>query len=67
MEILKDLPLPTHPNLIQSFEYGADAAVFKLTEEIALVFSADFFTPVVNDPFIFGQIAWQIHYQTFML
>ncbi len=46
-----------HPNLIQSFENGADAAIFRLTQEIALVFSADFFTPVVDDPFVFGQIA----------
>ncbi len=51
------MPLPSHPNLIQSFEYGADAAIFKLTSEIALVFSADFLTPVVNDPYTFGQIA----------
>lgn len=57
MEILKDLEVPTHPNLIQGFEEGADAAIYKLTPEIALVFSADFFTPVVDDPFIFGQIA----------
>lgn len=49
--------MPEHPNLIQSFEYGADAAIFKLTSEIALVFSVDFFTPVVNDPYTFGQIA----------
>lgn len=57
MEILKELPLPSHPDLLQSFEYGADAAIFRLTREIALVFSADFFTPVVDDPFVFGEIA----------
>lgn len=56
-EILKDLPLPEHPDLLQSFENGADAAIFRLTSELALVFSADFFTPVVDDPFVFGQIA----------
>ena len=49
--------MPVHPDLIQSFEYGADAAIFKLNKDIALVFSADFFTPVIDDPFIFGQIA----------
>jgi len=49
--------LPYHPDLIQSFEYGADAAIFRLNKDTALVFSADFFTPVIDDPFIFGQIA----------
>lgn len=43
--------------MLQSFENGADAAIFRLTPEIALVFSADFFTPVVDDPFLFGQIS----------
>lgn len=57
MEILKELPLPQHPDLLQSFEYGADSAIFRLTPDIALVFSADFLTPVVDDPFVFGQIA----------
>ena len=56
-EILNSLEIPSHPNLIQSFEYGADAAIFKLTEDKALIYSADFFTPVIDDPFIFGQIA----------
>lgn len=56
-EILKDLELPVHPNLIQSFEFGADAAIFKFNKDTALVFSADFFTPVIDDPFVFGQIA----------
>jgi selenide,water dikinase len=57
VEILKDLEIPSHPDLIQSFEYGADAAIFKINENTALIFSADFFTPVIDDPFVFGQIA----------
>jgi selenide,water dikinase len=57
VEILKDLEIPSHPNLIQSFEYGADAAIFKINENTALIFSADFFTPVIDDPFVFGQIS----------
>jgi len=56
-EILNSLEIASHPDLIQSFEYGADAAIFKLREDTALIFSADFFTPVIDDPFIFGQIA----------
>lgn len=57
MEILQDLEIPSHQNLLQSFEYGADAAIYKLDENKALVFTADFFTPVVDNPYIFGQIA----------
>jgi selenide,water dikinase len=57
VEILKDLEIPSHPYLIQSFEYGADAAIFKINENTALIFSADFFTPVIDDPFVFGQIS----------
>jgi selenide,water dikinase len=57
VEILKDLEIPSHPDLIQSFEYGADAAIFKINENTALIFSADFFTPVIDDPFVFGQIS----------
>lgn len=57
MEILKELPIPSHPDLLQSFEHGADSAIYRLTPEIALVFSADFLTPVVDDPYVFGQIA----------
>lgn len=57
MEILKDLEIPSHPDLLQSFEHGADAAIYKLDDQRALVFTADFFTPVVDDPYTFGQIA----------
>ena len=34
-----------------------DAGVYKLTEDVALIFTLDFFTPVVDDPYVFGQIA----------
>lgn len=57
MEVLKNLEIPSHSNLIQSFEYGADAGIYKLNDNTALIFSADFFTPVVDDPYTFGQIA----------
>lgn len=43
--------------LIVSSDTSDDAAVYKLNEEIALVQTLDFFTPVVDDPYIFGQIA----------
>ena len=38
-------------------EYGDDAGVYRLTDEIALVQTVDFFTPIVDDPYTFGQIA----------
>lgn len=44
-------------NLIVGFEKSDDAAVYKVSEEIALIQTLDFFTPIVADPYIFGQIA----------
>ncbi len=57
MEILKALPRFEDPNLLVGFEGAADAAVYRLREDLALVCTLDFFTPVVDDPFWFGQIA----------
>ena len=39
------------------YEKSDDAAVYKLTEDIAIIQTLDFFTPMVEDPYIFGQIA----------
>ena len=44
-------------NLIVGFEKSDDASVYKLTDEIAMIQTLDFFTPMVEDPYIFGQIA----------
>jgi selenide, water dikinase len=44
-------------NLIVGIETSDDAAVYKLNEDTALIQTLDFFTPVVDDPFVFGQIA----------
>lgn len=55
--ILKDLDLPTHPDLMVGLETRDDAGVLKITEDIALIQTIDFLTPMVDDPFIFGQIA----------
>jgi selenide,water dikinase len=54
---LKPLPLERHPNLLVGMETADDAGVFKLSEELALVQTVDFITPIVDDPFLFGQIA----------
>lgn len=54
---MKDLPLIDDPNLLTGFEHAEDAGVYKLTADLAIVQTVDFFTPTVDDPFIFGQIA----------
>lgn len=45
------------PNLLVGIENSDDGSVYKLTDDIALVQSVDFFTPIVDDPYMFGQIA----------
>jgi selenide,water dikinase len=55
--VLKRLPRPIDPNLLVGFETSDDAGVYRLSEELALVQTVDFFTPIVDDPSVFGQIA----------
>jgi selenide,water dikinase len=54
---LKDLPLITDPNLIAGMEHAEDAGVYQLRDDLAIIQTVDFFTPIVDDPYIFGQIA----------
>jgi selenide,water dikinase len=54
---LKDLPLRKDPKVLVGLETSDDAGVYQLTDEIALIQTADFFTPIVDDPYTFGQIA----------
>ena len=49
--------LISDPNLIVGMERAEDAGVYKLTDELAIVQTLDFFTPIVDDPYAFGQIA----------
>ncbi len=56
-EILAALPRQQHPDLLVGMETADDAGVYRLTPEIALIQTVDFFTPIVNDPYLFGQIA----------
>ena len=51
------MPLISDPNLIIGMERAEDAGVYKLSDELAIVQTLDFFTPVVDDPYQFGQIA----------
>jgi selenide, water dikinase len=48
---------PQDPNLLVGFETCDDAAVYRLTEELAFISTVDFITPPVDDPYWFGQIA----------
>jgi len=54
---LAKLPKNQDPNLLVGFDTSDDAGVYRLTDEIALITTADFITPPVNDPYTFGQIA----------
>lgn len=51
------LKQPNYPNLIADFTTSEDAGIYKVSDDIALIQTIDFFPPIVNDPFIFGQIA----------
>jgi len=54
---MRQLPLVRHPDLLVGTETGDDAAVYRLGEDTALVVTADFFPPIVDDPFTYGSIA----------
>ena len=49
--------MPTDPNVLVGFNTNDDAGVYLLGDGLALVQTVDFFTPIVDDPFTFGQIA----------
>ena len=55
--MLRHLPKSGDPNLLLGIGTGDDAAVYRLTDELALVQTVDVFTPIVDDPYTFGQIA----------
>ncbi len=54
---MRDLPRDSHPNLLVGIETSDDAGVYKLNDDLALVQTIDFFTPIVDDPCHFGRIA----------
>ena len=51
------MPKPLDPNVLVSFHTSDDAGVYKLRDDLAVVQTVDFFTPIVDDPFDFGRIA----------
>ncbi len=54
--VLKRMPLQSDSNLIVGFETSDDAAVYRLSDDLAIVQTVDFFTPIVDDPALFGQV-----------
>jgi len=55
--VLGSLPRASHPDLIVGVETSDDAGVFRLRDDLAIVNTVDFFTPVVDDPYTYGQIS----------
>ena len=55
--LLEALPRPTDPNVLVGTAVADDAGVYRLRDDLAIVQSVDFFTPIVDDPYDFGRIA----------
>jgi len=56
-QILSGLAIETAPDLLVGLDPADDAAVYRLNDDTAIIQTLDFFTPIVDDPFLFGQIA----------
>ena len=55
--LLSGLPRTAHPDVLVGFDTSDDAGVVRVRDDLAIVTTADFFTPIVDDPFDFGRIA----------
>lgn len=55
--LLGELPAPRDPNVLIGSATSDDAAIYRLSDELALITTTDFFTPIVDDPFDFGRVA----------
>ena len=56
-QLLDGLQVHQDPNLLVGFDKSDDASVYKVSEDLALVQTVDFFPRMVDDPYLFGQIA----------
>src|SRR5881275_3707324 len=56
-QVLRQLPIVRDPNLLVGTATADDAGVYRIDRDRALVQTVDFFTPIVDDPFLYGQIA----------
>jgi selenide,water dikinase len=57
MQVLPQLSIVRDPNLLVGTATGDDAGVYRISRNRAIVQTVDFFTPIVDDPFAYGQIA----------
>src|ERR1700691_5627762 len=55
--VLRKLPRQSDPNVLVGFDTNDDAGIYRLSDELGLVQTVDFFTPIVDDPHLFGEIA----------
>ena len=55
--MLRQLPKVSDPNLLVGISTGDDAAVYKLSDDLAIIQTVDFFPPILDDPFTYGEIA----------
>jgi selenide, water dikinase len=55
--VLAQLPPIRHPDLLVGLDWHDDAGVFRLTPDLAVIQTVDYFTPIVDDPFDYGEIA----------
>src|SRR6202166_4271332 len=56
-QVLRSLPAFDDPLVLVGNQTADDAGVYQLSEDLALALTVDFFTPIVDDPYTFGQIA----------
>jgi len=56
-DVIAGLPRPESPDLLVGHETADDAAVYRVSDDLAVVTTVDFFTPIVDDPYDFGRVA----------
>ena len=56
-QLLDGIQVHSDPNLLVGFDRSDDASVYKISDDLALVQTVDFFPPIADDPYLFGQIA----------
>lgn len=57
MQVLHQIPKFFDPNILVGFEKSDDAAVYRISDDLAVVLTVDYFTPIVDDPYTFGSIS----------
>ena len=55
--MLRQIPKISHPDLLVGLDSRDDAAVYRINDDLALISTVDFFPPIVDDPYAFGQIS----------